>query len=204
MSSKENRYANIAGLLKYSHSKGHCEFMGTYQYLAYLFTLIFGGIFTYFLLNPLGLLVYLLLWVDSFVLPRLFISGVLGFELISLSAIISGIALGPWYGFLFVLFGIPLIVSSIKSIVNWNVIPVLPNFDVLIIALVAVVAGALKSQIPFVPLIFISILFKHFIINMVNAKMGNEITYMPSALNIGFTVAFTLAIERIGLLDLFL
>lgn len=178
--------------------------MRAYEYLAYLFTLVFGGIFAYFLLNPLGLLVYLLLWVDILILPKFFISGVLGFELISLSAIASGIALGPGYGFLFALLGIPLIVTLTRSIVNFNIIPALPNFDILIIALSAVISGILKSHIPFVPLIFISILFKHFIINMVNVKMGSEITYLPSILNIGFTIAFALLIERMGLLALFL
>lgn len=178
--------------------------MGKYEYLAYLFTLIFGGLFTFFLINPLGLLVFLLIWSDIIILPRFVISGILGFELISLSAIISGISLGPGYGFLFVLLGTPLIATSIRSIITFNFIYTLPNFDILVIALSAVVAGVLKSYIGFVPLVFIAILFKYFVINMVNVKMGAEITYLPTILNIGFTVAAIIVIEKIGLLGLFL
>ncbi len=172
-----------------------------YTILAYVFTLVFGSIFAYYLLNPLGLLVYLLIWLDALVLPRFVVAETFGFELVSLSGIIAGLAFGPLIGFGFVLVGIPAIVTTLRSIASFSIQPVWPNFHVLAISLSAVTAGLLRSHIPLIPLVLISIIFKHFLVNMFNLRTDGEITFAASIINTVFTAAAIVLLNQMGIVN---
>lgn len=173
------------------------------QAVAYIVTLVMGSLAAFFI-NPLSLLVYLFIWFDVLVLGRIsMVVRTVGLELFTLSAIISGIALGPVIGFFFSLIGIPLLTLAIYGAVYRSFTMYLPSFDFVAMAFAAAFAGFLAPQMPFLAAVFIAVFFKHVVMNVINLFMHGGIDYASPAVNIIFTTLFILLLKEMGLLAVF-
>jgi hypothetical protein len=166
----------------------------------YILTFAVGSIISYYFVNPLAFLVYLFLWTDSVVLYHFVTAQKIGFELITVASIISGIALGPLGGIIFSVIGVPAIATALYVIVFRDDHPLFPNIDFVVAGMSAALAGYLFSGFSFLTAVFAAVFFKHLVMNLINRTMGSDITYGESFFNILFTFAFMLFIERIGLL----
>ena len=178
--------------------------MGAYRYIAYFVTLVFGGALAYALLSPLGLLLYLLIWIDVFILPRLYVFQSFGFELQTLAAIIAGIALGALGGFILAL-AIPLLILILQYIVfsSSSLFLRVPNITYISMALSAGFAGLIIGALPFFIVIILSVLFRHIVHAMLNFRISFGTDIISATINTIFSVFFMLLLQNSGLLGLF-
>lgn len=168
--------------------------------IAYAATLIIGSVLAYFFVNPLSFLVYFLVWLDIVVIARIPAAESLGFEVLTLAAIIGGVALGAVAGFLFALVGIPLLATLLNAAVFRTFSPRIPSFDFVAVGIAAMLAGFLVGPLSFIAGVFLAVFFKHVIMNATRIAMGGGISYGPSFFNIVFTWLVLIALKDIGLL----
>lgn len=176
--------------------------MRKYRYLAYVTTFFFGSLFAFAAINPLASLVYILVWIDTFVLTRIPTARSIGFELRTLAAIIAGLSLGPLIGFLFALAFLPFFITGIIKLVRGFVDVTVPNFAFLTLAFTAAFAGFLNPVFPFLFVIVISVLFKQFANAMINLKFSFGTNPLTATANTIFSIGFLLLLQAIGLLGL--
>ena len=177
--------------------------MGAYSKLAQLGTLVFGAVLAYAVLNPLGALVYILIWLDVFVLARILLAQNFGFEFLTLAAIISGISLGPVAGFAFTLIAMPILIMLLTGIAYSTFIPTTPNVTFIAMALAAAFAGLLAPAFAILPVVFVAVLFRHFVHTLFNMKIKFGVMWWTSAINSIFTTGFIFFIGQIGVLSVF-
>ncbi|MBI1972024.1 MAG: hypothetical protein HYS53_01860 [Candidatus Aenigmarchaeota archaeon] len=161
---------------------------------SYGITLLVGVALTALLFNPLAALVYILVWLDILVLARAAFAESIGFELLTLAAIISGLSFGPAGGFIFSIIGIPVLASLINAAVFRAFSPRIPSVDFAAMGIAAGMAGALAASMPFFTAIIIAVIFKHALMNGIRIAMGGGMDY-TSVINILFT-AFALAVIK--------
>lgn len=174
--------------------------MGTYTSLAYGTTFVFGSILSYFYLQPLGLLVYLLIWTDIFLLAKIPVVQSIGFEFQTLAAIIGGVTIGSVSGFLFSLFGIPLLITALVYIVKNSINPRVPNIHYVAMALAAAFAGLLAPFLPLLAVVVLSVLFKQVAFAMLHLRLSFGVNMATSLFNTIFSLLIMLGLERIGFL----
>lgn len=167
--------------------------------LGYLVTLLVGIILSVLLFNPLSALVYVLVWFDILVLARIPLAESIGFELLTLSAIIGGVALGPAGGFLFSLIGIPILAALINAAVFRTFSPRVPSVDFIAMGIAAILASSLIGPFSLFAAVLLAVILKHVIMNAINILMGGGINYV-SIINILFTSFVIIVLKEIGLL----
>ena len=176
--------------------------MNNYKLITHGLSLIIGGIISY-LISPLTFLMFLVIWLDAMIISHISGLNSLGFELITLAGLISGLALGPVVGFFFSLLLMPLLLTILKSIDFKTLSLVPPNLNFVAIAIAAALAGFLLSSQIFLVAVIIALFFRHIVSTMIDFVISGGFSIVFSAINIIFTLGFLYAIRTIGLLALF-
>jgi hypothetical protein len=178
--------------------------MSRYVFISKYGTLLFGSILAYGFIGPLGVLVYILVWLDTLVIMNMLPAKTVGFELLTLAAIISGIALGPVGGFLFTMIVIPALIYGLYQLVYHYLlteIMIIPNVDFLAMAIASVFAGILITFLPFFFAVLISLLFRYFVLAMINMNIrGSSIDYAYAFMNLLFSYFILVVIQGTGLI----
>ncbi|MBI4894902.1 MAG: hypothetical protein HY831_00260 [Candidatus Aenigmarchaeota archaeon] len=174
----------------------------SYKLTVYALTLIVGSLLAY-LINPLIFLVYLLLWIDAMIIANYILTiRTIGFELVTLSGLIAGIALGPIFGFFYSLLLMPLLITILSSLSAKDVIPIYPNINFVAIAIASAMIGFLPAQFGFLIAVIIALLFKQITAAIVQAVISGGFGAVFMFINFIFSLAFIYLLNVIGLLAL--
>jgi hypothetical protein len=167
---------------------------------ARILTLIFGSLVAYIFFSPLVLLIYLLIWFDITILSYTPTAEILGFETLTIAAIMSGVALGPLGGFLFGIIGLPVIILILYAVVFKTLSPYAPNFSFVAMG-IAAAATATLSPLGFLTAVFLGVMLKHVISYAIYAATGSGIEFGVAIFNVAFSTLFLFFANSVGLLS---
>ncbi|GEM_PF-4262911 len=174
----------------------------SYKITVYVLTLVIGSILAY-LINPLIFLVYLLLWIDAMIIANYILTiRTIGFELVTLSGLIAGIALGPIFGFFYSLLLMPLLITILSSMSAKDVIPIYPNVNFVAIAIAAAMIGFLPAQFGFLAAVIVALLFKQITAAVMQAIISGGFGAIFMFINFIFSLGFIYILNQIGFLAL--
>lgn len=166
-------------------------------------TLLIGSLLFLILAGPLGLLFFLLIWIDALVLFDTVFVKVIGIDLITLAAIMSGIALGPVLGFIFGLLVIPGIVLLFVGLVHrYWMIEFLPSMDYLYAGIAAGVAGLLSLFLPFLITVVAAVFLRFIASSIINKNIYGNAGLNFAFINIIFTLVVLMGLNATGILGI--
>lgn len=174
----------------------------SYKITVYALTLIIGSVIAY-LINPLIFLAYLLLWIDAMIIANYILTiKSIGFELVTLSGLVAGIALGPIFGFFYSLLLMPLLITILSSLSARDIIPIYPNINFVAIAIASAMIGFLPAQFGFLAAVIIALLFKQITSVIVQLVISGGFGAVFMFINFIFSLGLIYVLNTIGFLSL--
>lgn len=155
------------------------------------------GAFIFYISGGVALiLVFAMLWVDKIIIGKMKTPLEFGIELFSIPAILVGIIYGPITGFIFAVFIIPIIGSTLDFMataigssqlldVGWA--PFVPSIDSFFAGITAVLASFLKNSFPFFYIVLICMLVKVFLNSIRNILSGGPVK-LANFINLGLNL----------------
>jgi hypothetical protein len=174
--------------------------MPRYYITMMLATLATGILLLYLAGGPLGVLFFILVWVDTLFILKTGFPKAAGIELLTIAAIIGGITFGPVGGFLVGMLAIPIMVLLLFGIVNrYWLIRETPNIDYLYAGIAAATAGLLSGFLPFMFIVIIALAVRFLFSALINKTIFGTASLDYAFVNILFSLLVLFLLNSAGI-----
>jgi len=163
-------------------------------------TLVIGSLLSLTFLGPLGLVVFLLIWLDTVFLMNYSEVKIIGLDLITLAAVISGIVMGPIFGFLFSMIVLPLLIVGLYLLTYRFLLPGYPNIDFLSLGLAAGLAGIMAPIFPLYVTALAAVMFRFIISILIERRFRGTANYPYAFVNTLVSFFFIFVLNAAGIL----
>ena len=174
--------------------------MASYVNITRAGTLLIGSLISLTFLGVLGLIVFLLIWFDTVFLMNYSEVKIVGLDLITLAAIISGIVMGPIAGFLFSMILLPLLIVGLYLLIYRFLLPGYPNIDFLSLGLAAGLAGLMAPLFPLFVTALVAVVFRFIMSILIENRYRGTANYPYAFVNTLVSFFFIFLLNATGIL----